>query len=152
RGEPVAAPDVGRVTVFQSSASHQRPPRVSCCVRRRERVMTTDQVAAVVKSLTPDAHGWSAALPESAGQLLGQGVGMEIVARLYPAEGAAPSLSPAEAALVTAILNGLPAILAEAEQRYREHEANYPGACGGAYAPWISISRQELAESGPSRW
>jgi hypothetical protein len=33
QAEPVAAPDGGRITVFWSSLSHQRPPRVSVVVR-----------------------------------------------------------------------------------------------------------------------
>jgi hypothetical protein len=32
-GEPVAAPDGGRITVFRGATSHQRPPRVSWIVR-----------------------------------------------------------------------------------------------------------------------
>ena len=35
--EQVAAPDGGRITVFRDILSHQRPPRVSLCVRRGSR-------------------------------------------------------------------------------------------------------------------
>lgn len=34
-GEPDAAPGGGRITGFQGSMSHQRPLRVSFCVRRK---------------------------------------------------------------------------------------------------------------------
>jgi hypothetical protein len=112
--------------------------------------MTADQIAGVLGGLTPDDYRWYVTLPESACLLLGQRVGLEIYTRSSPSEGPPPDLTPAEVALVTMILAGLPGVLAEAERRYREHEATYPDACGGVYAPWISISREELAECG--RW
>lgn len=108
-----------------------------------------DLSEAVIRSLRPYTWGWQANIPTVS--FLGRSVFLRVDTIPEPTGRGSPPLDAVEMALVRLVLGALPDLLPAIEQRYREH-ADSPEVLERVEEPCVWLSRDILAEEGPTRW
>lgn len=101
--------------------------------------------------LEPTGYGWAVTLPPPAA-FLGRPIDLDFETRPSPEATPPPPPTPAELDLARAILADLPAILAVAERRYLEYNAEFPEVVAGVDGPCLWLCREFRRDDDPDRW